>query len=265
MSLYHEERLLILTKTYPTPSKSYRETVCVAAINEQHQLRRLYPIVYRYLDGKQQFKKWQWINAKICKSSDKRPESYNLDNDSIKLDQVISVSNGWIERTTWIDHHIYDNFSDLEKSRIESGISLGFIQPKDFSLEIIPAKEKVWSSDQLIALKKEGLFDSNQSVSKPLVKKIPYDIYYRYSTTNDPNTYKHLVTDWEVGALFWRCQREYGEKWENFFRIKLEEEFSRKNLLFLMGTIHRFQYQWLIIGLVYPPQKSQQYPLFPMI
>jgi hypothetical protein len=43
----------------------------------------------------------------------------------------------------------------------------------------------------------------------------------------------------------------------------LEEDFSKKDLLFLMGTVHRFPAQWLIVGLFYPPHlpQSQQMPL----
>jgi len=82
MSLYHNENLLILTKTYPTPSRSYRETVCVAAINENKEFRRLYPVLYRDLEENKKFRRWQWITAKITRArSDKRPESYNIDND----------------------------------------------------------------------------------------------------------------------------------------------------------------------------------------
>ena len=38
------EELLILTKTYPSPSTTYRETTCVAAINNKGALRRLFPV-----------------------------------------------------------------------------------------------------------------------------------------------------------------------------------------------------------------------------
>jgi hypothetical protein len=38
---------------------------------------------------------------------------------------------------------------------------------------------------------------------------------------------------------------------------KLETDFARKDLLFLMGTIHRFPDQWLIVGIVYPPRPPQ--------
>jgi hypothetical protein len=109
------DELLILTKTYPSPSETYRETTCVAAINRGGEMRRLFPVPYRLLEGDAQFKK--------------------------------------------------------------------------------------------------------------------------------------------VGALYWKCVQAYGAKWEGKFRQRLEVDFKEKDLLFLMGTIHRFPDQWLIVGLVYPPKQ----------
>ena len=58
------EDLLILMKTYLSPSSQYRETTCVAAVNSQGDMRRLFPVPYRLLTGDAQFKKWEWITAR---------------------------------------------------------------------------------------------------------------------------------------------------------------------------------------------------------
>jgi hypothetical protein len=57
------ERVLILAKTYPSPSAHYVETSCVAGIMEHGSMRRLYPIPFRLIEDGQQFKKWQWIDS----------------------------------------------------------------------------------------------------------------------------------------------------------------------------------------------------------
>ena len=36
---------------------------------------------------------------------------------------------------------------------------------------------------------------------------------------------------------------------------KFMVEFSEKDVLFLMGTIHRFPHQWLIVSVLYPPKR----------
>ena len=42
--------------------------------------------------------------------------------------------------------------------------------------------------------------------------------------------------------------------WQEAFRQKWLAEFSGKDVLFLMGTIHRFPHQWLIVTVLYPPK-----------
>jgi hypothetical protein len=69
----------------------------------------------------------------------------------------------------------------------------------------------------------------------------------------------HLA-DWEVGALYWTCRRRYGSSWEEPFRAKLGEELPAADLMFLMGTIHRFPNQWLIVSLIYPPKQRTDEP-----
>ena len=264
MSEYQQEKLLILTKTYPVPSKSYRETVCVAAVNSLGDFRRLYPIQYRFLEGDRQFKRWQWIQANVVKSSDKRPESYNINNDTIVLQEILRTENGWDERLNWIKDHIYPSFNSLEQSRIDCRTSMGIIKPSNFSLIVKPTENPDWSPAQLTALRTEGFFDPT-SGNKKIVRKLPYDFYYEYSTDEDSLTYRHMITDWEVGALFWRCQRDYGNNWEEKLREKLESDFRNRSLLLLLGTMHRFPNQWLIIGLIYPPSLEFQEMLIPVL
>ena len=65
-----QKDILIVVKTYPEISSKYTETVCTAGIlMDTKTLVRLYPIRFRYLEGKQQFKKYQWIKADINKAT----------------------------------------------------------------------------------------------------------------------------------------------------------------------------------------------------
>ena len=103
MSILHpvKEELLILAKTYPSPSTTYRETTCVAALNRAGQMRRLFPVPYRLLDGRDQFVKWEWIKASTSTTGgDARPESRRINADSIeRSSNVIKIKDGdWSER-----------------------------------------------------------------------------------------------------------------------------------------------------------------------
>ena len=90
------------------------------------------------------------------------------------------------------------------------------------------------------------------------LRKVPFDFYYRYvyDTPEGEKERKHKIVDWEAGALFWKCRESHGTDWEKPFRAKLEEDLGAKDLMFLMGNQHRFQDQWLIISLVYPPKRK---------
>jgi hypothetical protein len=57
-------------KTRTELSKKYKEIVCTGGVLEDTQeLIRLYPVPLRYIDDEKVFKKYQWIEAFIMKSS----------------------------------------------------------------------------------------------------------------------------------------------------------------------------------------------------
>lgn len=88
-------RILILCKTYPSPSAKYAETSCVAGMSEAGRLIRLYPVPFRLVADEHQFKKWQWITARIQRSSDdRRVESHRLFVDTIQLGEIVPLQNG---------------------------------------------------------------------------------------------------------------------------------------------------------------------------
>lgn len=259
------EDLLILTKTYPNPSAKYRETTCVAALTREGEMRRIYPVPFRFLDGNHQFQKWEWIRASITHATDdRRPESFKIDTDSIQRSgKKIGTQDGWRERREWIDRHLVEGFEALETRRQQTGQTLGFIRPtRLLELIIKPEKYNDWTDEDRVKLMREGLFDSEAARRRAPLKKLPYSFYYAYETIGETGTItnRHMLTDWEVGALYWRCQRDYGAKWEDYFRKKLEQEFATKDLYFLMGTVHRFPDIWLIVGLVYPPASKNEPP-----
>ena len=270
------ERILILAKTYPSPSAKYVETSCVAGINEQGQLRRLYPVPFRLIEEGQQFKKWQWVSARVKKSNnDNRPESHRVYVDTIECNaEPLSTKNNWEERWAWIDRlPAFTNFKDIDGGREKALVSLALLRPKRIiSLDITPARNQDWTEDERAKLLQEqmqgSLFDEAEAKRQVReLKKIPFDFYYRYvcDTSDGEREERHKIVDWEVGALYWKCLRSHSKEWEIPFRAKLEGELTGKNLMFLMGNQHRFQDQWLIISLIYPPmQKPIQNPQAPL-
>ena len=79
-------RVRILVKAFPQPSKAHEETVCCAGISEDGtELLRLFPIRFRRLPKEHQFDRFDLVEMTATKASDPRPESYRVDEASIRL------------------------------------------------------------------------------------------------------------------------------------------------------------------------------------
>lgn len=263
---WQEEELLILTKTYPNPSQKYRETTCVAALNRNGELRRIFPVPFRLMEGSAQFKRWEWIRARIVKArDDHRPESFKIDVGSIvRTHRTVLPSRGWEVRRQLLEPHLVPSFAALEHRRQQTGETFGLLPVASLvGLEITPEPDPDWTEEERIKLTQQGLFDSEEVRARIPLRKVPFRFHYRYECLDGEarEENRHLILDWEASALYWNCIHRYGAGWEAKFRQKLEVEFNQKDLHLLMGTVHRFPNQWLIIGLFYPPRpkaKSNQ-------
>jgi hypothetical protein len=269
MSKSQIERVLILAKTYPSPSAQYVETSCVAGINEQGLMRRLYPVPFRYIQQTNQFKKWQWIEVRIEKAKkDHRIESHRLYVDTIKCSDVLDTKKKWAARTEWLEKIPTINHID-EVNKLAHKPSLVLLRPKIVQrLEISKARNPQWTDEEREKLMREqmqdDIFTANEAKQQvSTLRKIPFDFYYEYlcDTPDGEKQYRHKIVDWEACALYWNCQYRYGPEWEKPFRDKLEADLMAKNLMFLMGNQHRFQDQWLIISMIYPPKPELGVPI----
>lgn len=258
------ERILILAKTYPSPSSQYIETSCVAGITELGSMRRLYPVPFRLIEDNGQFKKWQWIDVRVQKAPhDRRPESHKVFVDTLTCRDVLSTRRDWADRHYWIDRMPqFTDFVAMDTARTNDGLSLALLRPKRvLGLEITPSRHSTWTEEEREKLTQAQiqLFASPADAQREIreLRKIPFDFYYSYvcQTAQGEIEYRHKIVDWEAGALFWNCQRSHGQHWEAPFRAKLEEALIGRDLAFFMGNLHRFQDQWLIVSLIYPPKR----------
>src|SRR5258706_3877360 len=86
MDNFQKRRVCILVKAYPQPSQKYQETVCVAAVTEEHQMVRLYPVRFRHLPESNRFNRFDWIEVEITRATDDpRPESFRIKEDSLRV------------------------------------------------------------------------------------------------------------------------------------------------------------------------------------
>ena len=272
------ERMLILAKTYPTPSSKSVETTCVAAVSEGGELRRIFPVPFRLLPHELQFNKWQWVTANFrAPNDDRRPESRRIDVDSLVVGETLTTGKDklWSERMRLVEPHSVLSFNHLEQKRQNTGETLGFVKPsRIIGLDItpLPPAEQNWTMEQIEKLTRDleqgdlfGSQDKQNQKRRVTLEKIPFHFHYRYEIDCEGDTiqYRHLITDWEAGELYRNCLFRYRESWQEKFRAKLETEFLEKDLYFMMGTQHRFPDQWLIISIVYPPKgRLAQHSLF---
>ncbi|SED41311.1 hypothetical protein SAMN05444161_3152 [Rhizobiales bacterium GAS191] len=265
-----ETRILILCKTYPSPSGKHVETSCVAGVEEDGRLIRLFPVPFRLIADRSQFKKWQWVTARVEKApKDHRPESHKVFVDTIVCDgDLLPTRRGWQARREQLRKlSIFDDFAALNAARESSGVTLGLLRSsRVLGLDITPADKPDWSDaekEKLVQQQRQGgFFDDTDARSIATLKKLPFDFHYRYACTigDETREYRHKVADWEAGALHWNCRSRYRGDWEAAFRAKLERDLPSDDLIFLMGNIHLFPDQWLIVSLIYPPKPPSEPP-----
>ncbi len=272
------ERVLVLCKTYPSPSSNYTETSCVAGVTEAGKLIRLFPVPFRLIADEQQFHKWQWMTVVVEKArNDHRPESHRVFVDTIRCDPepLKAGKAGWPIRMQALRNvPVHTDFAAVEAARQTQGATLALLRPnRILSLEIRPTKNPEWTQEELAKLQQvdqPGLFDSEEDrKSLRLLEKIPFDFYYHYECLVDgeARVYQHKLVDWEVGALYRRLRREYGAAgWEEPFRQKYERDLPALDVHLLLGTIHRWVDKWLVVSVFGPPrpqpESSNQTALF---
>jgi hypothetical protein len=265
-----EQDILILCKTYPSPSGKYVETSCVAGMDPNGRLIRLFPVPFRLIDGAQQFKKWQWVSARIDRAiGDRRRESHKLFVDTVKFNgEPLSTARDWQARRDPLSKlKVFSDFASLDADRIVNGTTLGVVRPKRIlGLDVAATPKPDWTDEErsklLQSQRQGGLFDDTDAKALTTLRKLPYDFHYRYECSSEVGIreYKHKIVDWEAGALFWNCLHKHKAGCEEPFRRQFEAKLPAADLMFLMGTIHRFPDQWLIVSLIYPPRPPTSHP-----
>jgi len=248
-------------------------------LEENGGLIRLFPVPFRLVDDEKQFKKWQWIQVRVQKAKDDhRPESHKIFVDTIVCEgEPLPTKDGWkARRAALVGVEIFDDFQAVETNREKTGATLALMRPhRIVELDITPTKNPDWTEEERAKLvqdlQQEGLFDSRDAKKVAMLRKVPFDFHYRYECmlNGEAVSYRHKIADWEAGALYWNCKKNYGDDWEAAFRNKIERQLPAEDLMFLMGTIHRFPDQWLIVSLIYPkkqkPKRQTEQPHHPQL
>jgi hypothetical protein len=259
---YREEKktALIVVRTYPTPAKKGAEVSCTAAITDEGEWIRLFPVPWRLLPSDQQFRKYQWVEVSVTKASDSRPESYKLKQDGIKILSNLPPGKDWTARKAIVYPTRAHCLCCLIGKRDKSGFpTLGVFRPGKIERLVVTPDAPNWTQSQLDILHQGHLF---LEPPKRDLEKIPFKFQYKFKCEHDECTgHTIMCTDWEMAESWRQWSRKYGNTWETHFRNRYEEEMINKyDTHFFVGTMHQHPGTWIIVGLFYPP-KHQKGPL----
>lgn len=258
------KKILITVRTYPTPATKGVEVSCTAGITEQGEWIRLFPIPYRFLDTDKRFRKYQFIEARVKRASDPRPESYNVDLDSIRiLSDPLDTNHKWQERKDRVFPLRSSSLCELQRKQQENGQpTLGFFKPREVKFNMRPEDNPEWTQSEREKLSQMSLLE--KTPAEPL-EKVPYKFHYEFRCLDSLcNQHSLLCTDWEMGQSYRKWRDMYGpDNWRNAFKKKYEVDLLlNKDLHFYVGTVHLYPNSWIIVGLFYPPQAPERLPGF---
>lgn len=254
------KRALIVVRTYPVPDESGVESSCTAAITDKGEWLRLFPVAWRLLPKSQRFRKYQWVDLPIIKAtSDTRPESHHLRQDGISIVSAeLSTANAWQARKDIVLPLQAHCLCCLIKQRDAHQFpTLGIIRPDSITkLRIVPDPAP-WTDAQLAMLRQQHFF---AEAPQQELEKIPFKFYYEFrcpeTTCNGHNV---MCTDWEMGESYRSWRAEYGDQWQDKFKLRYESDMiSKYDTHFYVGTVASHPNRWIVIGLFYPPVQAQK-------
>jgi hypothetical protein len=251
-------KILIATKTYPSISRKYKETVCTAGIlldDDEKPLQwiRIYPIRFRDLEFDRRYKRWSIISAEIEKDTkDYRLESYKIKDSSIETIRFVDTKNYWAERKSFVLPFEFSSIAEIKSQ----GKSLGIIKPASITKYFSKKTDREWKPHQKTIRDQLDLFEP----SVQLLEKIPYQFGYKFIST-DGTEHTYTTSDWEIAELYRKCRdsslaNSIEEKEQEALlkvKQKMEDEFlSKKDLYFIVGNLKDHCNTFMIIGIFYP-------------
>ena len=268
-----KQRVLITVKTYPTLSRKYGETVCTAGVREDGTWVRIYPVPFRRLNEKQQYKKYDWLDVRLVRNTtDPRSETYRPF-DSADLEQStghMGTGDQWSERRKLLlkTARVYDRLDELIAGAKANELSLAVFKPTRITDFVWEEEERAWDPEKVRemrdATKQYDLFaDNTWRETFKVIDKLPYSFSYKFEDAAGKKS-ELQVLDWEAGALYWNCLwAADGDEPKALAKVRQKylDEFCTKDLHFFLGTTQQFHFvapnPWVIVGVLPIPHEKQ--------
>jgi len=251
--------MVVTVKAYPSISKKYGETVCVAGVRTDLSVPewvRLFPVAFRDMHFADRFKKYQRLTLDVTDASDPRPESVKPILDSIVPGDVIKPRAKWRDRSAIIEPLMLDSMCQLRELQRVDGRSLGVFRPAevlDFAWEQVAND---WDDHQQAIADQPSLFLPD----KTSLEKIPYRFRYHYRCA-DPSCggHKQTIIDWELAESYRSWRTEYAN--EQMLLEKIRERWlhtmcgPEKDTAFIVRNQYRNHDGFLVLGVFWPPRR----------
>lgn len=251
MASYHKRRVCVLVKAYPQPSKQYEETVCVAAVTEDHRLIRLYPIRFRHLDEGRRFDRFDWIEVEMAKAmGDPRPESYKVKEDTITILRRGKDAGPEERAKVWLPC-VVPSLTSLHEAQKTNGTSLGIVRPDKGSVRFRYKPIGRVEQEERDAI--QQIYRAQKSLLENPLDRLPAPEYaFRYEFMSAGRSHSMQLHDWEVEATYHAYKRRYGspEKALEMMVEFYEQLAPERNLHLIMGNMHRRPWVFIVIGVL---------------
>lgn len=257
-------KLVVTVMAYPAISVRHGETVCVAGIRTDLLMSnswvRLFPFRVRNLSAATRIHKWDEISVEVSKSAnDRRPESYTPNLDSLEILRHVGTHRGWQERRAIVDQlPLIPTMAVLDRQQAVDSTSLAVVpvgEVLDMEVSPRPRAEIDELSERARRATALGDLFSIGNPTEPL-EPVPFNFHYvvRYPDETEPRRLK--IIDWEINQAWRKWRHEYSDPEERvrdkWLHVLLEADSEPS---FFVGNMHRFQDQFLILSVFWPPRR----------
>ncbi|MDP2268808.1 MAG: hypothetical protein Q8K46_06530, partial [Deltaproteobacteria bacterium] len=204
---------------------------------------------------------------------DFRPESYRprcgLD-EEIKVVEKLNTVRGLTGRRNLVLREVFTSMHELiALAKGKEKKSMATLKPLEIIDFVIEDDDRRWKEKWLIQAKQGNFFETLEteypSNGPHPVRKLPYRYYYRFLSQGDVHPRKLMITDWELGSLFWNYLKKTAGDEQAANRLVRQKYLDplreKKGLYFFLGT--RRQHHnvspnpFMIIGVFLPPPAMQ--------
>lgn len=264
---YEWADVLVVVKTYPAPSKSHGETVCVAGVRLDGlgapSWIRLYPISFRALEYSDQFRKYERINIPIQARGtyDPRPESYKPDVAGISKIGWYDSRGNWGKRSALLGPLIGEvttcGLIELNRAGAmnEAIPSLGMVRANVQKVEVEAGQP--WTAAQLAKVRRFSEADLFNPEGRSELQPVPFQVKITY-TCDEPGCRGHSphLIDWELGAMGLTWPARYGANTAATIRGKFESmlDNATQDVHLIIGNQHQRRRIFSVCG-IWSPKK----------